>query len=305
MLSGKRLRRRGRVERRRIPCCHRGLVAPLRCRSLQHGNGRCYPAGWCGRRLARPRVRPHARHRRLHAAARWSAGWRASSPSIPTPISPMLSTTSRSPARCGRATGCSTAWAAASRISSILGGWYGVLAAMLLEDPRFAIGSVESIDIDPAVAAVAETLNRDAGDRFRATTADMYAIDYARLGADLIVNTSCEHIADLRGMARSAAEGRQRAAAVERLFQRADPHQLRRIGRGLRAAGRARRAPLLRHAADEEIQSLHADRVRFRTRFCQQARAADSRRFPRAVEIEPMRAGLRVGELPLDRSHEA
>ena len=31
----------------------------------------------------------------------------------------------------------------------ILGGWYGVLAAMLLEDRRFAIGSVESIDIDP------------------------------------------------------------------------------------------------------------------------------------------------------------
>ena len=27
----------------------------------------------------------------------------------------------------------------------------------------------------------------------------MYAIDYAALGADLIVNTSCEHIADLRG----------------------------------------------------------------------------------------------------------
>jgi len=81
----------------------------------------------------------------------------------------------------------------------VLGGWYGVLAAMLLEDRRFAIGSVESIDIDPAVAAVASTLNRDAGDRFRATTADMYAIDYAGLGADLIVNTSCEHIADLRG----------------------------------------------------------------------------------------------------------
>ena len=81
----------------------------------------------------------------------------------------------------------------------ILGGWYGVLAAMLLEDPRFAIGSVESIDIDASVGAVAGTLNRDAGDRFRATTADMYAIDYTALGADLIVNTSCEHIADLRG----------------------------------------------------------------------------------------------------------
>jgi hypothetical protein len=83
------------------------------------------------------------------------------------------------------------------RHAAILGGWYGVLAAMLLEDPRFSIGTLESIDIDPAVAAVAETLNRGANGRFRAVTADMYAIDYARLGAELIVNTSCEHIADL------------------------------------------------------------------------------------------------------------
>jgi SAM-dependent methyltransferase len=81
----------------------------------------------------------------------------------------------------------------------ILGGWYGVLAAMLLEDARFDIGVVESIDIDPAVADVAETLNAKSGGRFRATTADMYGLDYAALGADLIVNTSCEHIAELRG----------------------------------------------------------------------------------------------------------
>jgi hypothetical protein len=82
---------------------------------------------------------------------------------------------------------------------AILGGWYGVLAAMLLEDRRFEIGRVESIDIDPSVAAVARTLNRDAGERFTARTADMYAVDYAALGADLVVNTSCEHIADLEG----------------------------------------------------------------------------------------------------------
>jgi hypothetical protein len=80
---------------------------------------------------------------------------------------------------------------------AILGGWYGVLAAMLLEDRRFEVGSVASFDIDAAVAEVAITLNREAGDRFRATTADMYAIDYAGLQSDLVVNTSCEHIADL------------------------------------------------------------------------------------------------------------
>ena len=37
----------------------------------------------------------------------------------------------------------------------ILGGWYGVLAAMLFEDRRFEIGQIDSIDIDPAVAPVA------------------------------------------------------------------------------------------------------------------------------------------------------
>jgi hypothetical protein len=82
---------------------------------------------------------------------------------------------------------------------AILGGWYGVFAAMLLEDARFAIGRVESIDIDPSVAAVAATLNAGAGGRFRARTADMYALDYGALAADLVVNTSCEHIRDLRG----------------------------------------------------------------------------------------------------------
>jgi trans-aconitate methyltransferase len=82
---------------------------------------------------------------------------------------------------------------------AILGGWYGVLAAMLLEDRRFQVGAIESIDIDPSAAAVARTLNRDSGARFTATTADMYAVDYAALGADLVVNTSCEHIADLHG----------------------------------------------------------------------------------------------------------
>ncbi len=33
----------------------------------------------------------------------------------------------------------------------IVGGWYGVLAAMLLDDQRFKIGRIENSDIDPAV----------------------------------------------------------------------------------------------------------------------------------------------------------
>lgn len=80
----------------------------------------------------------------------------------------------------------------------LLGGWYGILAAILFDDKRFEIGEIASYDIDPAVGPVAETLNREWADRFSAVTADMYALDYAALGASLIVNTSCEHIADLR-----------------------------------------------------------------------------------------------------------
>lgn len=81
----------------------------------------------------------------------------------------------------------------------ILGGWYGILAAILFDDRRFEIGAIGSYDIDPAVGPVAATLNKEWSDRFSAETADMYALDYAALGADLIVNTSCEHIADLAG----------------------------------------------------------------------------------------------------------
>jgi hypothetical protein len=81
---------------------------------------------------------------------------------------------------------------------AVLGGWYGVLAATLLHDPRFAIGRVESVDIDPSCAPVARSLNAThvKDGRFAARTADMLALDYAALGADLVVNTSSEHLAD-------------------------------------------------------------------------------------------------------------
>jgi hypothetical protein len=85
----------------------------------------------------------------------------------------------------------------------ILGGWYGVLAAILLDDPRFAIGHVTSIDVDPAVAPVAEALNAEAAaaGRFSTGAADMYGLDYHRLETRpaLVINTSCEHIPDLQG----------------------------------------------------------------------------------------------------------
>jgi hypothetical protein len=79
----------------------------------------------------------------------------------------------------------------------VLGGWYGVLPAMLFEDARFAIDRIESIDIDPEVAEVALSLNRHWPERFHARTLDMYALDYAGEAPDLVINTSCEHIPDL------------------------------------------------------------------------------------------------------------
>jgi hypothetical protein len=83
----------------------------------------------------------------------------------------------------------------------IVGGWYGVLAAMLFDDPRFEIGHIVNIDIDPGVAPIAETLNAKARTegRFRALTYDMHEVDYGGSmlqKPSLAINTSCEHIAD-------------------------------------------------------------------------------------------------------------
>jgi len=121
----------------------------------------------------------------------------------------------------------------------ILGGWYGVLAAMLFEDPRFTIGAIDSIDIDPVVGAVAATLNRPFATRFRAATGDMYALDYRSGHPDLTVNTSCEHIADVRRWLDLLPAGSRVLLQSNGLFPRAEPCQLRSLARGIRTAGGA------------------------------------------------------------------
>lgn len=87
----------------------------------------------------------------------------------------------------------------------ILGGWYAVLAAMLLHDPRLEINKVISIDMDPECKPISEALNRthvNSG-KFESVTADILSLDYTRLlhgpdvGKDqpgLVINTSCEHL---------------------------------------------------------------------------------------------------------------
>ncbi len=78
----------------------------------------------------------------------------------------------------------------------VLGGWYGVLGAMLLHDRRFKIESVRSVDRDPSCEEVANSLNRTHvdGGKFEFLTADMYDLDFEDGGYDLIINTSCEHL---------------------------------------------------------------------------------------------------------------
>jgi hypothetical protein len=74
----------------------------------------------------------------------------------------------------------------------IHGGWVGVLASMLFQSDIY-IKNIRSVDIDPACEPIATIMNKkeEMAGKFRAMTADMCAI---RSDADVIINTSCEHI---------------------------------------------------------------------------------------------------------------
>jgi hypothetical protein len=74
----------------------------------------------------------------------------------------------------------------------IHGGWVGVLASMLFQSDIY-ITNIRSVDIDPTCEPIATMMNKkeEITGRFRAVTADMCEI---RSDADVIINTSCEHI---------------------------------------------------------------------------------------------------------------
>jgi hypothetical protein len=74
----------------------------------------------------------------------------------------------------------------------IHGGWVGVLASMLFQS-RIPVANIRSIDIDPVCEPVATMMNKqeEIEGKFRAVTGDMCNI---RSDADIIINTSCEHI---------------------------------------------------------------------------------------------------------------
>lgn len=74
----------------------------------------------------------------------------------------------------------------------IHGGWVGTLASMLFQSD-VPVLNIRSVDIDPTCESIATMMNKqeEITGKFRAVTADMCCI---RSDADVIINTSCEHI---------------------------------------------------------------------------------------------------------------
>jgi hypothetical protein len=74
----------------------------------------------------------------------------------------------------------------------IHGGWVGVLASMLFQSDIY-ITNIRSVDIDPTCEPIATMMNKkeEMAGKFRAVTSDMCEI---RSDADVVINTSCEHI---------------------------------------------------------------------------------------------------------------
>jgi len=74
----------------------------------------------------------------------------------------------------------------------IHGGWVGVLASMLFQSEIY-VKNIRSVDIDPTCEPIATMMNKkeEMAGKFRAVTSDMCEI---RSDADVVINTSCEHI---------------------------------------------------------------------------------------------------------------
>ena len=74
----------------------------------------------------------------------------------------------------------------------IYGGWNGVLASLLFNS-NIGINHITSVDIDPSCEETANTINKnyEMSGMFHAVTADMV---YHMETADIVINTSCEHI---------------------------------------------------------------------------------------------------------------
>jgi hypothetical protein len=80
-----------------------------------------------------------------------------------------------------------------SDLTHIYGGWYGVLAFLLLTREKFVVNRINSFDIDPECESMADMINNNyvfKEWKFKAHTADCNTMIS---NADLIINTSSEH----------------------------------------------------------------------------------------------------------------
>lgn len=91
----------------------------------------------------------------------------------------------------------------------VCGGWYGLLSAILLHKNHKKRNKFTSIDIDSTCASIANAFNAEHyfKQEFYADTHDMYAFDYSN--HDVVVNTSCEHIADLSAWIKCVPAGKR------------------------------------------------------------------------------------------------
>jgi len=88
----------------------------------------------------------------------------------------------------------------------IVGGWIGLTAFMVAN--AFPAAKVTTLDVDQSSAEVAKAVNAEFGDRVRSVTHDMY--DYDGYGRhDVVINTSGEHIEDLRKWTSKVGTGKK------------------------------------------------------------------------------------------------
>ena len=81
-----------------------------------------------------------------------------------------------------------------SKLTRIYGGWYGILAFLLLSRGKFKVGRIESYDVDPTCEAIADMINENwviKEWQFKAHTNDCSQLLPGN--PDLIINTSTEH----------------------------------------------------------------------------------------------------------------
>ena len=81
-----------------------------------------------------------------------------------------------------------------SDLTHIYGGWYGILAFLLLSREKFKVGRIESFDVDPTCKEYADAINENwvvNNGIFSSYTLDCNQ-EVPNI-ADLIINTSTEH----------------------------------------------------------------------------------------------------------------